>query len=151
MRSTVDQTIQSEQPAAQPQTTGDQPRATLMRAFSVAEQVVSQLRTVPTDVDVRGDSVSGTYGVHLFFSRDSQGVMECAQAFDAEVTSSPSKHTAGVFLDARTRYQGVEVTAWTIVDEAPDPDAAPSGRTVDEDPIAYTLTEAAEEQLGADA
>lgn len=144
------QTIQPAQPATEPQTALDVPRATLMRAFSVAEQVVSQLGTVPTDVHVRGAATSA-HEVHLYFSRDSQGVLAFAQAFDAEVTSSPSTHTAGVYLDARIRHQGVEVVAWTIADEAPDPDAPPSGRTVDEDPIAYALTAAAEEHLQADA
>ncbi|WP_425244818.1 hypothetical protein [Streptomyces sp. NEAU-NA10] len=137
-------------------------RNALMHAFSSAEQVVSQLRTIPTDVDVRG-AERGVYGIHLFFSRNHLGVMEVARTFDAEVSSSPSTHMAGVFLEARARFQGVELHAWTIVDEAPDPDdhpasrpaeepdEEPSARSVDEDPIAYSLTEAAETQLGAEA
>jgi hypothetical protein len=137
-------------------------RNALMHAFSSAEQVVSQLRTVPTDVDVRG-SAPGVYAVHVFYSRSSAGVLEFAQGFDAEVSSSPSTHAAGVFLEARARFQGVDVVAWTIVDDAlaPDgqpstraadePDEQPSTRSADEDPITYTLTEAAEAQMGAQA
>jgi hypothetical protein len=125
-------------------------RNALMHAFSEAEQVVSKLRTVPTDVNVRGSAVSGAYTVHLFFSRNHFGVLEFARTFDAAVTSSPNESSAGVFLDARTRFQGIDVVAWTIVDEAPDPDGPRSDRPVDEDPIAIALTEASDVALATD-
>ncbi|MFG3154261.1 hypothetical protein ACGF7W_19705 [Streptomyces sp. NPDC048219] len=126
-------------------------RAGLMHAFSEAEQIVSQLRSVPTDVNVRG--TDGSYTVHLFFSRHdhgSQGVLEFAQTFDAEVTSAPSMHIDGVYLEARTRVHGVPALAWTVADQAPDPDE-PRERTADEDPITYALTPEGEALATAEA
>lgn len=121
-------------------------RNALMHALSEAEQVVSQLHTVPTDVDIRADAVTGAYSVNLYFTKNHASVMEFAQLFDADsVSSSPSTYTPGVFLEAMTRYRGTTIRAWTIVDEAPDPDGPPSDRPVDEDPIAYTLTGKADE------
>ncbi|MFF0510989.1 hypothetical protein [Streptomyces sp. NPDC004250] len=118
-------------------------RAGLMHAFAEAEQIVSQLHAVPTDVTVKGDLVTGAYSVHLFYSRSTQGVREFAALFDADVASSPSNHSAGVYLEARTRYHGVAVQAWTVADQAPDPDT-PREHTADEDPIAFSLTPEAE-------
>lgn len=118
-------------------------RASLMHAFAEAEQIVSQLHAVPNDVDIKGDIITGIYSVHLFFSLNTQAVLEFAQVFDADVISSPSKHRAGVYLEARTRYHDVAVQAWTVADQAPDPDA-PREHTADEDPIAFALTPEAE-------
>ena len=118
-------------------------RDSLMHALARAEQVVSQLHTLPTDVDVRWSPSGRAYSLHLFFSQNSPAVLEFARLFDAEVTSSPSTYTAGVFLEALARYEGISVKAWSVVDEAPDPDGPREG-TVDEDPIAFALTPEAE-------
>jgi hypothetical protein len=118
-------------------------RDSLMNALSRAEQVVSQLHTLPTDVDVRLSSSDRVYSLHLFFSQNSPAVLEFARLFDAEVTSSPSTYGPGVFLEAVARYEGISVKGWSVADQAPDPDG-PRERTVDEDPITYALTPQAE-------
>ena len=90
-------------------------RNALMRAFAQAEQVVSKLHAVPTDVDVHGDP-RGVHRVRLYFSQNRAGVAEFAVTFAAEVTDLPSYSGVGAYIEARTNYQGVEVIAWTLLD-----------------------------------
>ncbi|MFJ8804223.1 hypothetical protein [Streptomyces sp. NPDC102487] len=115
-------------------------RNALMHAFAEAEQLVSQLHAVPTDVDVHSDPL-GVYRVRLYFSRDRQGVMEFATLVDAEVGKDPSYSGLGEYIEARARYQGVDVVAWAIDGGDVLEDAHASD--VDEAPIAYALADQA--------
>ncbi|REE62167.1 hypothetical protein BX257_4780 [Streptomyces sp. 3212.3] len=123
-------------------------RSSLMHAFSEAEQIVSQLHTLPTDVMVRGDLSTGAYGIRLFFSDNQHAVLEFATTFDAEVTSSPSLHGAGSYLTASTWLNGIDVQAWTVVDENP-PEEAPTAPApaADTDTLALPLATKAAEVL----
>lgn len=130
--------------AIEPATDQTPRRHLMMAAFSTAEQIVSQLHAVPTDVDVHSDLV-GVYRIRLYFSQDRVGVMEFAATFDAEVTGAISYTGAGEYFEARTRYQDVEVVAWSIPGGEPLEDDETSAAEDDETPAEAPLAEQAAE------
>lgn len=119
-------------------------RHLMMAAFSTAEQIVSQLHAVPTDVDVHSDLV-GVYRIRLYFSQDRAGVLEFARTFDAEVVGAARYTGAGEYFEARTRHQGIDVVAWSILGGEPvEDDQAPAAED-DTAPAEAALAEQAVE------
>ncbi|MGI3230601.1 hypothetical protein ACRJ4B_49955 [Streptomyces sp. GTA36] len=132
------QPIETAPRAETPTDTQDRQRAALMHALSAAEQIVSELHPLPTDVVLRADR--DAYGVHLWFRQSKAAVLEFAATFEAPVTSGPSPHGDG-FVESRVALHGIEVVAWTTAEAEPTGAEPVSDQPVDEDPIAYALIE----------
>lgn len=109
----MEQATQLTTPTASSGTRAQDPdRAAYKRAVTLADSIVGQLATLPRSAAVTGD-LQG-FSVRLNFGiNDSTGVRQFADFAGIEVISSKSGD--GLWLEARTRIEGVPVCAEVLM------------------------------------
>ncbi|MGW0821779.1 hypothetical protein [Streptomyces sp. NPDC002845] len=95
------------------------PLPSIKDAYALAGRIIDQLTTLPRDISIKRE-LTGEYSVHIYWSHDVSGVLEIAARADQPLTIQPSDRSPGIYAEVRTRTEGIEVWAWTLLtrDEA---------------------------------
>ena len=92
------------------------PRDAMMRAFAVAETVVSELPFRPSTITL-ADDYNGAYAVIIYFHREPGRVREFAAHMDVEASARPHiTSPTDTYTSAECTVDGVTVRAWALVE-----------------------------------
>lgn len=111
----MEQATQPTTPAAPPETREPEPQgATLLEAHAVAGRIITQLATLPRDIDIKRE-FDGEYSVQIYWSSDVSGVAAFASWAKTPWHMTPSKSGDAVYAEARSVIDDVHVWAWTLL------------------------------------